>query len=279
MNRLRWLALVPALLLLAACEVQVEQPSSTPSSPTRGDAAPPTSIPSPAATGSSAATASPAATAPVPSTPVPSASLPTCQWADVVRVIDGDTIAVTIDGRQDTVRYIGVDTPETRHPTRGVEPFGREASAYNSQLLQDGRVCLEKDITERDRFDRLLRYAWLEDGTFVNEALLLAGLARVVTYPPDVRYVESRYLPAQQQARDAGLGIWGDAPPPTPTEAAPSPVTAGPPPACYVAGQNTCDCSDFATHAEAQAFHDTYDPTDINRLDGDGDGQACESLP
>ncbi|HEY4668357.1 MAG TPA: thermonuclease family protein [Tepidiformaceae bacterium] len=280
MIRLPWLALVAALLLLAACEVEVEQATPPTSSVTR------------------VATTRQATTAPAAATAIPTADgaaspsagqLPTCAWADVVRVIDGDTIAVNIDGRQDTVRYIGVDTPETRHPTRGVEPFGPEASAYNNELLASGRVCLEKDITERDRYDRLLRYVWLEDGTFVNEALLLAGLAQVITYPPDVKYVESRYLPAQQRAREAGLGIWGDGPASTPTDAAPIastpteatplPVVGGSPPACYVAGQNTCNCSDFSTHAAAQAFHETYDPTNINRLDGDFDGVACESLP
>lgn len=276
MTRLRWLAILPAVLLLAACEVEVEQTAPPASSPTRAV------TPRATSTTATSATSVPAATAtqPAPSTPTPSSSLPSCDWADVVRVIDGDTIAVSISGREDTVRYIGVDTPEIRHPTRGVEPFGPEASAYNSELLSGGRVCLERDVTERDRYGRLLRYAWLEDGTFVNEALLLAGLAQVITYPPDVKYVESRYLPAQQQARDAGLGIWGDAPAPsTATTAAPAPVVSAPPPACYVAGRNTCNCSDFRTHAEAQAFHDTYDPTDVNRLDGDFDGVACETLP
>ncbi len=280
MIRLPWLGLVAALLLLVACEFEVEQ------------AKPPTSLATRVATPGQASTAPAAGTAiPTPagaSSPSPG-QLPACEWADVVRVIDGDTIAVNIDGRQDTVRYIGVDTPEIRHPTRGVEPFGPEASDYNNQLLAAGRVCLEKDITERDRYNRLLRYVWLEDGTFVNEALLLAGLAQVITYPPDVKYVESRYLPAQQRAREAGLGIWGDGPASTPTDAAPVagtpteatplPVVGGPPPACYVAGQNTCNCSDFTTHAAAQAFYETYDPTNINRLDGDFDGVACESLP
>lgn len=280
MTCLRWLALMPVVLLLAACEAEVEVATPTTSAPTRGATAGETPATAPSGPAPSAT-----ATGSVPGTPAPSSQLPACEWADVVRVIDGDTITVSIAGRHDTVRYIGVDAPETRHPTRGVEPFGPEASAFNEQLLRGGRVCLEKDITERDRFDRLLRYVWLPDGTFVNEALLLVGLAQVVTYPPDVKYVESRYLPAQQRAREAGLGIWGDAPAPTPTQAAaqpgpsPLPVTAGPPPACYVAGRNTCNCSDFATHAAAQAFFATYDRTNINRLDGDGDGVVCESLP
>lgn len=141
----------------------------------------------------------------------PPVSLPPCEWARTVRVIDGDTIVVRIADVEDKVRYIGVDAPEIAHPTRGVEPFGAEASAANRTLVEGRRVCLESDITDRDRFGRLLRYIWLEDGTLVNEALLARGLAQVVTYPPDVKYVESRYLPAQRAAREAGLGLWSGA--------------------------------------------------------------------
>ena len=150
----------------------------------------------------------PLATAtPVP-TPVPSAQLPACQWATVARVVDGDTIVVRANGGEDRVRYIGVDTPETVAPGQPVQPYGPEASSFNRALVEGKQVCLEKDITDRDRYGRLLRYAWLADGRLVNEELLLAGLATVVTYPPDVKYVESRYLPAQRAAREAGRGIW-----------------------------------------------------------------------
>ncbi|MCL4231340.1 MAG: thermonuclease family protein [Dehalococcoidia bacterium] len=138
------------------------------------------------------------------------AALPPCDWSETVRVIDGDTIVVNVAGTEEKVRYIGIDAPETSHPVRGVEPFGLEATAANRDLVQDRRLCLERDVTNRDRYGRLLRYAWLEDGTLVNEALLARGMAQVVTYPPDVKYVEPRFLPAQQRARAAGLGIWGD---------------------------------------------------------------------
>ena len=132
-----------------------------------------------------------------------------CQWAPVVRVVDGDTIRVLLDGAEEPVRYIGIDTPEPSHPTLGAEPFGPEASAFNEQLVGGGLLCLERDVSARDRYGRLLRYAWLEDGTMVNERLVEAGLARVATFPPDVRYIEARLLPAQRLAAEAGRGIWG----------------------------------------------------------------------
>lgn len=131
-----------------------------------------------------------------------------CEWVTVVRVVDGDTIRVRIDGAEEPVRYIGIDTPETAGSPQGEEPFGPEATDYHRQLLGGGPVCLERDVSNRDRFGRLLRYAWLEDGTMVNELLVEAGLARVVTFPPDVRYIEGRLLPAQRTAAEARRGIW-----------------------------------------------------------------------
>lgn len=131
-----------------------------------------------------------------------------CDWATVVRVVDGDTIRVLIGGLEEPVRYIGIDTPEIRHPTLGVEPFGPEAAAYHEGLVHGRFLCLERDVSDRDRYGRLLRYAWLEDGTMVNERLVEAGMARVATFPPDVRYIETRLLPAQRLATEAGRGIW-----------------------------------------------------------------------
>ena len=127
--------------------------------------------------------------------------------AQVVRVIDGDTIDVVIDGVQFRVRYIGVDTPETHHPSRGVEPFGFEATEANRALVEGKTVYLEKDISETDRYGRLLRYVWLADGRMVNEVLTAEGYAQVSTYPPDVKYQEA-FLTAQREARDQGRGLW-----------------------------------------------------------------------
>jgi len=167
-----------------------------------------TAEPTPGALDSAEASATGATRAAATSTPAAAATLPACQWADVSRVVDGDTIVVRIAGTEDRVRYIGVDTPETVDPRKPVQAFGPEATALNKSLVQGQRVCLEKDITDRDRYGRLLRYVWLADGRLVNEELLLAGFATVVTYPPDVKYVESRYLPAQRAAREAGRGLW-----------------------------------------------------------------------
>ena len=146
--------------------------------------------------------------------PTSVANLPagvTCDWAKVVRVTDGDTIRVDfIDGATNLpVRYIGMDTPETVHPTLGVQPFGPEASQRNKELVGNKQVCLERDVSETDRYDRLLRYVWLPDGSMVNEVLVLEGLATVDTFPPDVKYVE-RFVAAQQSAREAHLGLWAD---------------------------------------------------------------------
>ncbi len=123
----------------------------------------------------------------------------------MTRVVDGDTVDVDLDGVTRRVRYIGMDTPEVYG---GVEPFGREASAFNSEIVMGKHVCLEKDVSEVDRYQRLLRYIWLPDGRMVNEELLLAGLATVSTYPPDVKYTQPRFLAAQKKARDEGRGMW-----------------------------------------------------------------------
>ncbi len=131
-----------------------------------------------------------------------------CEWAEVVRVVDGDTIRVRLGGLEERVRYIGIDTPETAGSPSGEEPLGPAATALNQRLVGGGQVCLERDISERDRYGRLLRYAWTGDGTLVNERLLEEGLAIVVTFPPDVKYHEERLLPAQLSAIAARRGLW-----------------------------------------------------------------------
>lgn len=125
----------------------------------------------------------------------------------VIRVVDGDTVEVNIQGTKEKVRLIGVDTPETVHPTIGEEPYGREASDFTKEKLTDQTVELEFDVEERDRYGRLLAYVWL-DGEMFNEVLLSDGYAQIATYPPNVRYVE-RFQTAQQEAREAERGLWG----------------------------------------------------------------------
>jgi len=128
--------------------------------------------------------------------------------AKVVRVVDGDTIEVDIGGSLYKVRYIGMDTPETVHPTKPVEYFGKEASEKNRELVEGKTVLLEKDISEVDKYGRLLRYVWVDD-VMINAELVRLGYAQVATYPPDVKYQEY-FLQLQKEAEEASLGLWAE---------------------------------------------------------------------
>ena len=101
-----------------------------------------------------------------------------------------------------------MDTPETKHPTKGVQPYGLEASERNRQLVEGRTVYLEKDVSETDRYGRLLRYVHVDD-VMVNATLVQEGYAQVSTYPPDVKYVDD-FLALQRGAMDAGRGLRGE---------------------------------------------------------------------
>ncbi len=155
--------------------------------------------------------------------------------AQVVDVTDGDTIRVEVDGETFTVRYIGMDTPETVDPTEPVEWMGREASAANARLVEGETVCLRSDVSETDRFGRILRYVWREDGDgwlLVNIEFVRLGFARPSTFAPDVKY-EGLFRNAAQDARMADAGLWGQSPVASPTAtraASPVPRAATPAP-------------------------------------------------
>lgn len=121
----------------------------------------------------------------------------------VERVIDGDTI-ITDEGER--IRYIGIDTPETVHPSKPVEFFGEEASKKNKEFVEGKTVELEFDIEELDRYDRTLAYIWLGD-EMINAKLLVEGYAQISTYPPNVRYVDY-FLSLQEEARVNLVGLW-----------------------------------------------------------------------
>lgn len=124
----------------------------------------------------------------------------------VVRVVDGDTIHVRLGDRLEKVRYIGVNTPEIRHPSRGEEPGGRAAHAVNRRLVAGKRVRLELDVQARDRYGRLLAYVWV-GGTMINAELVRLGYAQVMTVPPNVRH-QALFVKLQRDAREAGRGLW-----------------------------------------------------------------------
>jgi len=139
-------------------------------------------------------------------TALPAWSTPAPVAGTVVRVVDGDTIHVRIGARVEKVRYIGVNTPEVHHPTKGEEPGGREAAEVNRRLVEGQAVRLELDVQERDRYGRLLAYVWIGD-LMINAELVRLGYAQVMTIPPNVRYQEV-FLKLQREAREAGRGLW-----------------------------------------------------------------------
>ncbi len=124
----------------------------------------------------------------------------------VVRVVDGDTIYVQLGDRVEKIRYIGVNTPEVHHPTKGEEPGGREAAAANRRLVGGRHVRLELDVRMRDRYGRLLAYVWVGD-TMVNAELVRQGYAQVMTVPPNVRH-QDLFVKLQREAREANRGLW-----------------------------------------------------------------------
>jgi micrococcal nuclease len=127
--------------------------------------------------------------------------------ATVVQTIDGDTVVVQFaDGARDTVRLLGVDTPETHHPTKPVQCFGPEAAAYTQRRLLGRRVTLERDVEARDRYGRLLMYVRV-DGRRFNDELLQLGFARLLVIPPNGAHARSM-LAAELDAHAAGRGLW-----------------------------------------------------------------------
>jgi len=220
-------------------------------------------------------------------TPTPEVITTDKQTVKVIRVIDGDTIEIE-DGQK--VRYIGIDTPETVDPRKSVECFGQEASDKNKELVEGKEVELEKDVSETDKYGRLLRYIWIGD-LLINEFLVQEGYAQSSSYPPDVKY-QGRFDEAERKAREEGKGLWGEicnitptstkitTPTPTPTvstskttiQKTPTPTTQ-PDSTSYV-----CDCS--KTCSQMSSCEEAQYQLNIcgcTARDGDKDGIACDA--
>ena len=190
-------------------------------------------------------------------------SAPQGDEARVTYVYDGDTVEVEMNGRRYKVRYIGVDTPEID------QFYYEEASAQNRKLVDNERVILVRDVSDTDQYDRLLRYIYLTDGTFINAELLEGGYGRTINIEPDTRY-EDEFAKLQQDAKDNGRGVWSDK------------EAQSLPDGCNTCTKNAYDCRDFRTQRQAQScFNACMDITgeDVHHLDGGGDGRVCESLP
>jgi endonuclease YncB( thermonuclease family) len=189
----------------------------------------------------------------------------------VVGVIDGDTIDVKLeDGKVYRVRYIGIDTPD-----QGDTGYSTSASK-NQELVYGKKVTLVLDVSNTDQYDRLLRYA-IVDNIFVNYELVNTGYAVSKRYPPDTACAAT-FDKAEDYARLSKLGIWK----PTPTLFPTSPTRSGGGGDVCSCSSNSYNCSDFNTHAQAQACYDyciSLGAGDVHRLDSDSDGSACETLP
>lgn len=188
--------------------------------------------------------------------------------AALVKVVDGDTITVSINGKSETIRIIGIDTPEVVDPRKTVECFGKEASDFAKLTLQDNKTLfLESDPTqgERDKYQRLLRYVWIDDAAIDFGKLMIdGGFASEYTYNLPYKY-QSEYREAEKEAREAKKGLWADD-------------------ACASVNESEGDkdCLDFKVQDEAQTYFEGKggSPTNnVDRLDSDHDGIACESLP
>ena len=180
----------------------------------------PTATAAPTLTPTLAPTATPQPTATKSPSPTPA---PKSQTAQVVRIIDGDTIEVQIGDASYKVRLIGVDTPEQG------ESFSEEAMAYNRRFVENQTVVLVRDVSETDKSGRLWRYVYVGD-IFVNAELVRRGYAKVATYPPDVEFADY-FVQLQREAREAGRGLWGatPTPPAMPIRPTPTPVPTVPP--------------------------------------------------
>lgn len=129
--------------------------------------------------------------------------------ATVLFISDGDTIGIEIDGVEERVRLIGIDTPETKKPDTPVQCFGLEATAFTESLLPEGTALyVERDVEARDGYDRLLAYVYRsDDGLFVNLELVAQGFARPLTFPPNVAHAD-QFVTAARSAEAADLGLW-----------------------------------------------------------------------
>jgi len=148
--------------------------------------------------------------APIASTtPHTTAEQPQTDLTTVTRVVDGDTIVVEMNGAQEKIRLIGVDTPETVDPRKPVQCFGKEASTFTKNLLEGKQVRLESDSSQgdRDKYDRPLRYVFLPDGTFVNKEIIAQGYGHEYTYRTPYHY-QTDFKAAERSARESERGLW-----------------------------------------------------------------------
>lgn len=197
---------------------------------------------------------------------------------EVVKVIDGDTISVDIDEKIETIRLIGIDSPESVDPRKPVQCFGKEASDKARQILIGKKVSLEYDPTQgdKDKYKRLLRYVFLEDGQNFNKLMIEEGFAYEYTYDAQYKY-HTEFKAAEKKAREEKRGLWAD-------NACSSSPTQEPQGQSRTvipdnSGRFSCAgktlCGEMTSCEEANYY---LTNCGLERLDGDKDGVPCETL-
>jgi micrococcal nuclease len=195
---------------------------------------------------------------------------------EVQRVIDGDTADLAGIGR---VRFIGVDTPETVHPNKPVEWYGKEASAFTKKMIEGKRVRVEYDWQKKDKYGRTLVYIYLADGTFLNAEIIKQGFGFAYTRFPFKFLDEFRAY--EREAREARRGLWGprDEASGVVPASAPMIAPAAVPAVAPVGSGFSCSprktCGQMSSCEEARF---QLSSCGNRRLDGDGDGVPCEKL-
>lgn len=219
---------------------------------------------------------------------------PRYYWYEVTQVVDGDTVKARVDGKVESIRIIGIDSPES---TSSTECFGAESSAKAKEFLGGKWIQLEKDDSQgdRDKYGRLLRYVWFDEGTDFGRRMIEEGYAHEYTYSKPYNK-QAQYKETEQAAKNAHMGLWspdtcnGQAQKPTPTKAQTNTNTTTPAPAptpapststnsncdpnytpCikYVPG-NTLNCDDIGIMVRVIG-------DDHNKFDANHDGYGCES--
>ncbi|MBI4057696.1 thermonuclease family protein [Candidatus Microgenomates bacterium] len=224
-------------------------------------------------------------TTPTPASTVSSASSltpdPNITIAKVINVVDGDTFKLD-SGK--VVRMIGIDTPETVHPSRPVQCYGEEASSKTEELIEGKEIKLEKDVSEVDKYGRLLRYVYAGD-LFVNEYLVREGFAMSSSYPPDIKY-QDKFVEAQKKAQEENKGLWNTSACPSPTPrptATPKPTTttySTPKPTTSSDSSSnsyTCNCSKTCPNLSCAEAQYQLNVCGCSARDADRDGIACDS--
>lgn len=194
----------------------------------------------------------------------------------IVRVVDGDTVDIDLNGSIERVRLIGIDTPELNRTANQEGCFGEEARNRLTALALGKFLRIETDdlVGERDKYNRLLRYLFTGDEN-IGHKLIIEGLAREYTYKTPY-YYQSQFKEAEKEAEAAGIGLWASG------ACASQPKLDSKDVVKVPVATDDKDCKDFSVQAEAQQYFDAKGGSPLNnvdRLDSDHDGQVCESLP